>query len=216
MLKLTYRYDQTAARLMVQGLPDSSADHGDHVLGILSSWKLEFIGSPTLEGRREHLEAMLATVLPYVRYLLSGVSKPCGSPESPVHLAPAASGGHRLELRSSQPEVEPLALHLDDAELADLVRCLDAMRLDPRVQIGWMAHNDRPLARRELADRIPLIKRFAAPLLGGSTLAAVALLTLLLPLPDPKPTPSAKEPTSTSQPAIDPESSASSDAPQGP
>ena len=78
MLKLAYRYDQTAARLMVEGLPDISADHGQGVIGILSSWKLQFVGSPELEGRREHLEAMLATVLPYARYMLSGVTRPCG------------------------------------------------------------------------------------------------------------------------------------------
>ena len=37
---------------------------------------------------------------------------------------------HRLELRSSREGVEPLQLKLDDAELADLVRCLDRLRLD--------------------------------------------------------------------------------------
>ena len=209
MLKLAYRYDQTAARLMVEGLPDISADHGQGVIGILSSWKLQFVGSPELEGRREHLEAMLATVLPYARYLLSGVTRPCGGPESPVSLSPAPSGGHQLQLRSSQPGVEPLSIQLDDAELADL--CAVSMRALSRVQIAWVAQNDRPLARRELAERIPLMKRIAAPVLGGSALVAAALLVSLLPLPSLKPTKPAAEPTPTSSPAADSESGTKSD-----
>ena len=211
MLKLAYRYDQTAARLMVEGLPDISADHAQGVIGILSSWKLQFVGSPELEGRREHLEAMLATVLPYARYLLSGVTRPCGGPESPVSLSRSPSGGHQLQLRSSQPGVEPLSIQLDDAELADLVRCLDAMRLDPRVQIAWVAQNDRPLARRELAERIPLMKRIAAPVLGVSALVAAALLVSLLPLPSLKPTKPAAEPTPASSSAADSLSGTKSD-----
>ena len=216
MLKLAYRYDQSAARLMVEGLPDISADHGQGVIGILSSWKLQFVGSPELEGRREHLEAMLATVLPYARYLLSGLTRACGGPDSPVSLAPSPSGGHQLELRSSQPGVEPLSIHLDDAELADLVRCLDAMRLDPRVQITWVAQNDRPLARRELAERIPLMKRIAAPFLGGAALVAVALLVSLVPLPSQKPNKPAAEPTPTSKPVADTKTGTPADAPPAP
>ena len=186
MFNLSYRYDQTAARLMVEGLPDISAGHGQGVIGILSSWKLQFVGSPELEGKREHLEAMLATVLPYARYRLSGVARPFGEADSAVSLAPATNGGHQLELRSSKPGVSPLTIALDDAELADLVRCLDAMRLDPRVQIAWADQSDRPLARRELAERVPLMKRLAPSVLGGSVLLVVALLSALVPLPESK------------------------------
>jgi len=199
MLKLSYRYDQTAARLKVEGLPDISADHGEGVIGILSTWTLQFVGSPELEGKREHLEAMLSTVLPYARYRLSGVARRCGDDTSPVSLAPADGGKHQLELRSSQPGVEPLSITLDDAELADLVRCLDAMRLDPRVQIPWPLSTDRPLARRELAERVPLVKRLAPSVLGGSAFVVVAALVSLLPLPEIKtPKPSS---ASTEQPA---------------
>ena len=206
MIKLAYRYDQTAARLMVEGLPDLSADHGQGVIGILSAWKLQFVSSPELEGKREHLEAMLTTVLPYARYLLSGVARSVGGDDSPVCLSPSPSGGHQLELRSSQPGVAPLAIALDDAELADLVRCLDAMRLDERVQIDWPQHPDRPLARRELAERIPLLNRLAAPVLGGTALVVVALLTAVVPVPEPSPT---KARDASSQPTtVDPPSDA--------
>ena len=59
MLKLSYRYDQTAARLEVDGLPDFSAGHGDSVIGIVSAWRLQLVGAPELEGKRDHLEALM-------------------------------------------------------------------------------------------------------------------------------------------------------------
>jgi hypothetical protein len=105
-------------------------------------------------------------------------------------------------LRSSQPGVEPLSISLDDAELCDLVRCLDAMRLDQRVQISWPLSSDRPLARRELAERVPLVNRLAPSVLGGGAFLLVAGLVSLLPLPEiktPKPTSA-----STEQPAEQP------------
>ncbi|MEB3159488.1 MAG: DUF4335 domain-containing protein [Synechococcus sp.] len=214
MLKLAYRYDQSAARLMLEGLPDISANHGQEVIGILSSWTLQFVGSPPLEGKREHLEAMLATVLPYARFQISGLGRHCGTADSPVTLSPASTGGHQLELRSSQPGVEPLTINLDDAELADLVRCLDAMRLDPRVQINWPHPQDRPLARRELAERIPLMKRLAAPVLGGVALVVVAGLASVLPLPELNPKKPVLDPTPPTQSTTSEEGSSDATAPQ--
>ena len=76
---------------------------------------------------------------------------------------------HRLELRSSREGVEPLQLKLDDAELADLVRCLDRLRLDNRVKLTWTFPEDRPLKRQEIVDRIPLQKRLGPPLLAGGS-----------------------------------------------
>ena len=192
MIKLSYRYDQTAARLEVEGLPDFSADQGNGVIGILSAWRLQVVGAPELEGKRDHLEALLAVVLPYARHQLSGVARRFGADDAPVSIAPVEAG-HVLELRSSQPGVEPLSIRLDDAELADLVRCLDAMRLDPRVQVAWPPLPQRPLQRRELAERIPLHRRLGAPVLGGSALVVAAVMAMWVPTQPPSQPPSAEE-----------------------
>ena len=64
MLKTTYHYEQTAARLVVEGFPDLSAGHPSEAIGILSSWRLQLIGAPELEGTRDHLEALMAAVSP--------------------------------------------------------------------------------------------------------------------------------------------------------
>ena len=189
MLKQSYRYDQTTARLEVEGLPDFSAGHGDQAIGILSTWRLKIVGASELEGKREHLEAVMQVVIPYVRLRLSGVVRTLGELNDPVRLVPDGSQ-HRLDLTSGQPDIPPLSIQLDDAQLADLVRCLDALRDDGRVCLAWPSIQHEPLQRRDLVERIPLMKRLTAPLLGGATVVVLGVLGLLLPLPEvqsPKP-----------------------------
>ena len=182
MQKSTYRYEQSAARLTVEGFPDLSAGQGDVRIGILSGWRLQLVSAPELEGTREHLEAMMAVVMPYARHCLSKAPKRFGSEEGFVSIGPDGAG-HQLELRSSRDGVDPLQLHLDDADLADLVRCLDRLRLDQRVQLSWNLPLDRPLHRRELVERIPLHRRLASPMLGGLALVLGAAGAMVLPLP---------------------------------
>ena len=182
MLKTTYRYEQTAARLEVEGFPDLSAGHSNDAIGILSAWRLQLVGAPELEGTRDHLEALMAAVMPYARHRLSGVQRRFGQESGFVSIGPDQTS-HRLELRSSREVVEPLQLKLDDAELADLVRCLDRLRLDSRVKLTWAFPEDRPLQRQEIVDRVPLQKRLGPPLLAGIALACTIATAWLVPLP---------------------------------
>ena len=184
MQKNSYRYEQSAALLLVEGYPDLSAGHGNEAIGILSAWRLQLIGTPELEGTRDHLESLMTAVMPYARHQLSGVGRRFGANSSFVSIGPMESGpGHQLELRSSREGVEPLLLKLDDADLADLVRCLDRLRLDERVKLTWTIPSDQPLKRQDLVDRIPMQRRLAAPILGGFALAATIGIALLQPLP---------------------------------
>ncbi|MCP9848763.1 DUF4335 domain-containing protein [Cyanobium sp. Morenito 9A2] len=199
-MKLSYRYEQTSARLQLEGLPDVSIGQGEQVLGILTSWQLTLAGRPELEGKREHLLALIQVVLPYARHLVSDVPRAFGSATSPVAIEPKGPG-HRLLLRSSQPDTEPLDLQLDDAELADLVRCLDQARLDWRVQLPLALPEAQPLKRRELLVRVPLAQRLAAPIVGAAAVALTASLALMVPPPRPTPPPGASTaPTTPAEP----------------
>jgi hypothetical protein len=197
-MKLTNRYEQTSCRLQVEGLPDLSAGQGDQTIGILTGFSLDLAGHTELAGQREHLQAMVAAVLPYARQLLSGLPRCCGADSDPVAIRPHA-GRHQLELRSSQPDTPPLALQLDDAELADLVRCLDQLRLDPRLALPFEQPPLQPLRRRELRHRQPLAQRIAAPLVGVGVLLLSAVVSALLPLQRPAPAPAAN-PAAVSSP----------------
>ena len=106
MLKTTYRYEQTAARLEVEGFPDLSAGHSNDAIGILSAWRLQLVGAPELEGTRDHLEALMAAVMPYARHRLSGVQRRFGQESGFVSIGPDQTS-HRLELRSSREALNP-------------------------------------------------------------------------------------------------------------
>ncbi|MEB3335698.1 MAG: DUF4335 domain-containing protein [Cyanobacteriota bacterium] len=185
---LTYQphsFGTHACRLRVEGLPDVSSGQGASAVGIITGWTLDWVGHPQLEGRRDHLQALMATVLPYARDLLSGLSRPTGGEEDSVVIGPDPRGGHHMRLRSGEPDTPPLDLHLDDAELADLVRVLDQCRLDPRLQLPLPVPQPQPLPARELRHRVPLSRRIAAPLGGLAALAVAAGLTSLVPTPRP-------------------------------
>lgn len=186
-MKQSFRYDQLSCRLQVEGLPDPAAGQTAGMLGIITSWTLEWVGHPQLEGKREHLHALIQVVLPYARHLISGVSRRFGSAEGTVEIGPGLEGGHRLLLRSSQPDTPPLEVQLDDAELADLVRVIDQLRLDPRLHLALPMPEPEPLRARELMARLPLGRRLAAPLGGMAALTLAATLGALLPAPAPEP-----------------------------
>lgn len=199
-MKKTLQFDQQSCRLTLEGLPDLSSGQSADAIGILTGWSLAWVGRPEeLEGRREHLQAIVEVVLPYARHLLSGVPKPFGSADQPVEIAPLAEGGHQLLLRSSQPDVEPLTLSLDDAELADLVLVLDRLRFDSRLELTLNAPLSRPLRAREVQRRTPLPRRLSGVLGGTAALALAGGVALLLPTP-PAPRPAA----STSAPSPPP------------
>ena len=204
MQKNAYRYEQTAARLLVEGYPDLSSGQPVDAIGILSGWRMQLVAAPELQGTREHLEALMAVVMPYARHLLSGVGRSFASDGDVVTIEPAGAQ-HQLLLRSSQDGNEPLRLMLADAELSDLVRCLDRLRLDQRVQLSWQLSENRPLPRQELVEKIPLQRRLSAPALGGLALASSVAAALVLPLPplQEKPTTAPVQPSG--QPAAEAE-----------
>ncbi|MEB3202311.1 MAG: DUF4335 domain-containing protein [Synechococcus sp.] len=184
-MKQTLQFDQLSCRLRVEGLPDVSVGQSGQDLGIITGWSLQWAGRPELEGRKEHLLALMQVVLPYARYLISGVPRRFGAEPKPVEIGPNPGTGHLLMLRSSQPDTPPLQLVLDDAELADLVRVLDQLRLDPRLQLPLELPAPLPLKSRELLERRPLAQRLAAPVGGVLALGLVAGLGLLMPEPKP-------------------------------
>jgi len=198
-LKKALVYDQLSCQLRIEGLPDFSADQGGDDLGILTGWSLRWPGRPKLEGERDHLEALLAAVFPYARDLVSGLRRATGDPQGPIRLSPAEGGGHTLHLASRQSGHPTLDVQLDDAELADLVRVLDQMRLDPRMRLPLAVPAPRPLKARELIQRIPLRRRLAAPAGGVAVLALAAALAGLLPPPPQAPL--RPSPAATSAPA---------------
>ena len=182
MNKLNYCYLVNSTKLNIEGLPDISLNQSLDTIGILSKWQLELLGNPLLEGKRHHLESLLSVVLPYARYFLSGVPKEFGSSLSPVTISPDGTS-HQIILRSSDVSTDPLKIVMDDAELADLVRCLDQLIGDKRVGIVWNLPEYKPLKYREKLSKKLLSQRISAFLIAISSLLSISLIYLYIPEP---------------------------------
>jgi len=102
-MKLSTRYEQTSCRLVLEGLPDLSAGHSADTLGIITGFTLALAGRTELEGKRDHLQALLNAVMPYARHLLSGQPRAFGAASDAVAVEPMA-GGHQLDHLGLDPE----------------------------------------------------------------------------------------------------------------
>ena len=147
MINLSYRFDQNSSSLELAGMPDVSNGDSKVTIGILSSWNLRIIGSPLLEGDKEHLDNLMQVVLQYSRSYISGIRKTFISNKKIVTISPFGVN-HKLLLNSTKKEFKPLEIILDDSELSDLTRCLDLLIIDPRFNIQWDINIEKPFTKR--------------------------------------------------------------------
>ncbi len=153
MINLSYRFDQNSSSLELSGMPDVSNGDSEDTIGILSSWTLKIIGSPLLEGEKEHLDALMQVILQYSRSYISRIRKTFSSNNKIVTISPFGNS-HKLLLNSTKEGVKPLEIILDDSELSDLTRCLDLLRYDPRFNIRWDIYEERPFSKKYILTSI--------------------------------------------------------------
>ena len=153
MINLSYRFDQNSSSLELSGMPDVSNGDSENTIGILSSWTLKIIGSPLLEGEKEHLDNLMQVILQYSRSYISGIRKTFVSNKKIVKINPCGIK-HKLILISTKKGIKPLEIILDDSELADLTRCIDLLRFDPRFNLRWNINLDTPYSKRYILKNI--------------------------------------------------------------
>ena len=158
MINLSYSFDQDSTSLKLAGMPDVSKGDSEDTIGILSSWTLKIIGSPLLEGEKEHLDNLMQVILEYSRSYISGIRKTFTSNKKIVTISPFGIS-HKLLLNSTKKDVDPLEIILDDSELSDLTRCLDLLRYDSRFNISWSIKPERPLSKRYILSNITKNKK---------------------------------------------------------
>ena len=169
--------------LLGQGVED-----GDHsTITELEQFTLDLEEHVHLTGSRLHLEALVETLLPYARHMVSGHPREFRSTNRKVSIAPWHRG-HRLRFRAGDDTRDNSPgnydVQLDDGELANMVRCLDVVVHDPRFQLDITAPPMEGLRERELLNRLPLRRRLAAPLGGLVLTTALVGLGFLVPVPE--------------------------------
>ena len=181
MINLSYRFDQDSSSLQLSGIPDVSNGDSEEIIGILSSWSLKIIGSPVLEGEKEHLDNLMEVILQYSRSYISGVRKTFISNKKIVTISPFGIS-HKLLLNSTRKEVKPLEIILDDAELSDLTRCLDLLRFDPRFNIRWDIHDENPFSKRYILDNLNNSRNYSNFFYSILVFLSTSLFLLFVPI----------------------------------
>ena len=153
MINLSYKFDQDSSSLQVSGMPDVSNGDSENTIGILSSWSLKIIGSPLLEGEKEHLDNLMQVIFLYSRSYISGIRKTFVSNKKIITISPFGMS-HKLLLKSTKEGVNPLEIILDDSELSDLTRCLDLLRFDSRFSIQWDIDQELPFRKKYVTNNL--------------------------------------------------------------
>ena len=181
MINLSYRFDQNSSSLELAGMPDVSNGDSEDTIGILSSWTLKIIGSPLLEGEKEHLDNLMQVILQYSRSYISGIRRTFVSNKNIVTISPFGIN-HKLLLNSTKKGVKPLEIILDDSELSDLTRCLDLLRFDPRFNISWNIKLDIPYSKRYIINNINNSKNNIYLFYSLIIFLLISALLLLVPI----------------------------------
>ncbi|MXW40302.1 MAG: DUF4335 domain-containing protein [Synechococcus sp. SB0668_bin_15] len=176
----TIQYMLLGCRLHLVGQGIEDGDNS--TITELKQFTLNLEDHASLVGGRLHLEALVETLLPYARHIVSAQAREHKSANGKVSITPWHRG-HRLRLWNENGSARN-DVQLDDGELANMVRCLDAVIHDPRFQLDITAPPMEGLRERELLNRLPLKRRLAAPLGGLVLTMALVGLGFLVPVPE--------------------------------
>ena len=165
--------------LLGQGVEDGE----NGAITELNQFTLELEEHVRLAGSRSHLEGLVEVLLPYVRHIVSGQAREFQSANGKVSITPWHRG-HRLRIQKDDGSPGNYDVQLDDGELANMVRCLDAVIHDPNCRLEITAPPMQGLRERELRNRLPLGRRLVAPLGGLALTMALVGLGFLVPVPE--------------------------------
>ena len=94
----------------------------------------------------------MQVTLRYSRAYVSGIRTSVKSPSNIVCITPFGKK-HKFHLNSTQKDVRPLEIILDDSELSDLTRCFDLIRYDERININWKIDIDKPFKKSYILSK---------------------------------------------------------------
>ena len=126
-------FHQSSVSLEIIGLPDYSNNENKDQISIISQWKLSIVDKPLIEGKIEHLGPIMDAFYVYSNLLIKN--------EIPIYeskLIDIKADNlyiHNIVLKSSKPNVKPLALKIGNSLLSDTINCFDQLNESPKVSI---------------------------------------------------------------------------------
>ena len=126
-------FHQSSVSLEIKGLPDYSNNENKDQISIISQWKLIIINQPLIEGKIEHLGAIMDAFYIYTNLLIKNESplfesKLIDIKADNLHI-------HNIVLKSSKPDVKPLIIKIGNSLLSDTINCFDQLNESSKVRI---------------------------------------------------------------------------------
>ena len=135
MLQNNYKFSQSSVSLEVTGLPDYSKDDDDKSISIISQWKLSILNHPEIEGNAEHLKSIINAFYNYSISIL--LDQENSVVNKLIDIKTNENGSHTLILKSSKTEIEPLVIVIGNAELSDIVNCIDQLKESRNIKLDF-------------------------------------------------------------------------------
>ena len=135
MLQNKYSFNQSSTELVISGLPDYSNDDDKDNISIVSSWKLSILNQPEIEGGYDHLMSVIKAF--YKCAALSLIDQEERIESELIDLSIDESGGYRIILKSTKPNVNPLKIKIGYAEFSDIINCFDQLKNFNKIKIDF-------------------------------------------------------------------------------
>ena len=177
MLQNKYTFNQSSVEFEITGLPDLSQNDDEKNITIISTWKLSILNQPDIEGDVEHLKSIIKAFYKYSSFILLNKDKTIESNLININLD--EDGFHRLLLKSTKPNVQPMNLTIGNAEFSDIINCFDQLKNCDQINIDFselIPSFKKP--RFNLSRKINIFEIFLPPILAIFSISFIALISI--------------------------------------
>jgi len=125
-------FNQSSVSFEIIGLPDLSNNENKDQISIISQWKLMIKDKPLIEGNIDHLSLIMDA---FYSYSYSLIYEELTLYESKlIDIRSDNFYTHKIFLKSSKPNVEPLNLIIGNSVLSDIINCFDQFNHSDKVR----------------------------------------------------------------------------------
>tara|TARA_Y100001968_G_scaffold158758_1_gene145187 strand:+ start:3449 stop:4045 length:597 start_codon:yes stop_codon:yes gene_type:complete len=135
MLQNKYKFHQSSVSLEIIGLPDYSKNDEEKSISIISKWKLSIINQPEIEGSLDHLKSIISTFYKYSMSVLLDQEEYLVN--KLIEIKPNNNGSHTIVLKSTKVDVKPLKIVIGNAELSDIINCIDQLKDSKKINLNF-------------------------------------------------------------------------------
>ena len=174
MLQNKLSFHQSSVSLEIIGLPDFSNNENEGQISIISEWKLNIIDKPLIEGKIDHLGPIMDAFYFYSNLL---ITNEIPSYESKlIDIKADNLYIHKIVLKSSKPDVEPLIIKIGNSLLSDIINCFDQLNESSKVRIkkSDFFYNIPKKVRFPLNNKVKFFNFFIPPLISICSLALLS------------------------------------------